>query len=312
MWLRILECIRYPLCPGPVSPEIMMNPSPCRFICFAVLASLATLACSDDDSDPVRVVDPQGAIIYAVDTDNNLVRFGAGNPGESARRRPLTGTSGGELILGIDFRPRGGLQGVGSSSRIFRIDTAATTATLAGAAFAPVLNSGSLGFDFNPVVDRIRIHTEGDQNLRIVPFGGTGGTVGTATADTALTYPAPDPGAGSNPAVAGTAYTNSVASATTTELFAIDAGRDVLVTFPASLGGPNSGKMRTVGPLGVDTNLEVGFDIVGSGATEVAYATLTTDGRSRLYTINLTTGLATLIGEVGRRGAPLRSISVVP
>jgi hypothetical protein len=74
-----------------------------------------------------------------------------------------------------------------------------------------------------------------------------------------------------------------------------------------------------VGPLGIDASLAVGptgFDV--SGVTGTAYATLTPGGpglqSSRLYTINLETGAATLVGTVGD-GTTLisvRGISAAP
>ena len=54
-----------------------------------------------------------------------------------------------------------------------------------------------------------------------------------------------------------------------------------------------------VGNLGVDTNEFVGFDIYACDL--VGYAALTTPGdtASKFYRINLATGAATLIGQIG-------------
>src|SRR6266498_2563697 len=62
---------------------------------------------------------------------------------------------------------------------------------------------------------------------------------------------------------------------------------------------PNDGQLFTVGAMGFNTSDLVGFDI--SGLTGVAYAALTppTGGSSQLFTINLTTGAATLVGTIG-------------
>jgi hypothetical protein len=62
---------------------------------------------------------------------------------------------------------------------------------------------------------------------------------------------------------------------------------------------PNGGAITTVGSLGLGTNLNenIGFDI--SGLSGVAFASITTGGLSRLYTINLATGAATLAGTIG-------------
>jgi hypothetical protein len=60
----------------------------------------------------------------------------------------------------------------------------------------------------------------------------------------------------------------------------------------------------------VDASNLVGFDIqAGSG---MAYAVLTPPSAtaSRLYTINLTTGAATLVGTIG--GDTIRGVAVAP
>lgn len=267
-----------------------------------LLAAVTVAACEDDATGPTG---PFGRAIYAVDDANTLVRFGSTRPDQVTRRGVITGLQAGETVVGIDFRAVDRrLYAVGSSSRIYTVDTLTAVATPVGsAAFTPALNGTAFGVDFNPVPDRVRVHTDAEQNLRLNQLTGA-----VAATDGALAYAAGDAGAGSNPAIAGTAYTNSVSPApTTTALFAIDANRDVLVT----LANPNDGQMRTVGPLGVATTDRVGFDIVGSDGS--AYATLTETGasRSRLYTVNTGTGAVTEVGVV-RHGSPLRGIAVAP
>jgi len=269
--------------------------------CLIAATAVLAAACDDDATGPSG---PFGRAIYAVDDANTLIRFGSTRPDQVARAA-ITGMQPGETVVGIDFRAVDRrLYAVGSSSRIYTVDTVTAVATPVGsAAFTPALNGAAFGVDFNPVPDRVRVHTDAEQNLRLNQLTGA-----VAATDGALAYAAGDAGAGTNPAIAGTAYTNSVAPApATTVLFAIDSGRDVLVTLP----NPNDGQMRTVGPLGVATTDRVGFDIVGSDGS--AFATLTEAGasRSRLYTINTTTGAATLVGTIEHR-SPLRGIAVAP
>jgi hypothetical protein len=267
-----------------------------------LLAALALLltACGDDATG--SSFDPQGRRIFGLDAGGSLVTFGSQNP-DDTRRVSISGLQAGETLVGLDFRPADGrLYAVGSSSRIYMVDTLSAAATVAGTApFSPALAGGSFGFDFNPTVDRIRVHGSAGQNLRVHPVTGV-----VAAVDTALTYVAGDGGAGATPRIVGTAYTNSVNGATTTVLFGIDSNRDVLVL----VGAPNGGRMTTVGALGVNTSDDVGFDIAGPDATREAYVTLTEGNRSRLYTINLATGATTEIGRVG--GSPLRGIAVAP
>lgn len=273
-----------------------------RAACLAAACVTLAAACEDDATGPSG---PFGRAVYAVDDANTLVRFGSGRPDQVTRRGTITGLQAGETVVGIDFRAVDGrLYAVGSSSRIYTVDSVTAVATpVAAAAFTPALSGTAFGVDFNPVPDRVRVHTDTEQNLRLNQLTGA-----VAAVDGTLAYAAGDAGAGSNPAIAGTAYTNSVAPApTTTTLFAIDSNRDVLVT----LANPNDGQMRTVGPLGVATTDRVGFDIVGSDGTAYASLTETGETRSRLYTINTGTGAATLVGTI-QHASPLRGMAVAP
>lgn len=288
---------------------------PFRIAATCALLALTVTACSDDD-DADDLTGPgqgvtRGASVFGVDAQNTLVVFGRGNPTRGAvRSTAITGLASGETVVGIDFRANAaatadrGLYAVTSASRIYVIDTTSGAATAIGsAAFTPAVSGAAFGIDFNPTVDRVRLHSDTEQNLRLNQL--TGAVAGT---DTPLAYATGDAGAGQNPAIAGTAYTNSVTGAASTELFAIDAERDQLVF----LASPNAGSLATRGPLGVNTTAAVGFDIVGAGSG-TAYATLTPNGtsRSRLYTINLATGAATAVGDVNF-SRPLVGIAVAP
>ncbi len=209
----------------------------------------------------------------------------------------------GETLLGIDFRPNNGaLYGIGSSSRGFLIDVS-TGDTFPGPSGQFTLDGTRFGFDFNPTVDRARVTSNTGQNLRINPDNGTL----TAT-DGRLAFAAGDPNAGGTPNVVGSAYTNSFAGAGATVLYDIDSKIDaLLIQNPA-----NAGTLTTVGPLGVDTTDNVGFDI--SGSTGVAYASLTVGGTTGLYRINLANGSATLVGPIASsttlNGATVTGIAV--
>ena len=266
-------------------------------VAFVCAAALLTAGCDDDPTGPTAL---EGRRVYGVDARNNLVLFGSASVG-TARSRAITGLQAGERVLGIDFRPVDGkLYALGGSSRVYVVDTATAAATVVGgAAFTPALAGTVFGWDFNPVPDRIRSHGALGQNLRLNPATGA-----VAATDGALVYAAGDAGTGT-PRIAATAYTNSVAGATTTTLFAIDAARDVLVTLPS----PNDGQVRTVGALGVDAGDDAGLDVFPNDG--VAYAALTVGGRTSLYTVNLTTGAATRVGDVRGTGA-LRGIAVAP
>lgn len=236
--------------------------------------------------------------VYAVTAGNNLISFNTITPGAILRTVPITGLAQGETISGIDFRPRTGqLYGVSSASRVYTINSSTGVATAVGVAFTPALNGTRFGVDFNPVPDRIRLVSDAEQNLRLNPDTGA-----VAATDTTLAFATGDANANANPNIAGVAYTNSFNAATTTTLYGIDSNLDALVR-QGSPGGsptsPNTGQLFTVGALGVNTTDQVGFDIAAPG--DVALASLTTQGAttSTLYSINLTTGAATVVGAIG-------------
>jgi hypothetical protein len=237
------------------------------------------------------------ATVYGVTTTNQLVRFDTAAPGNVTTVGAITGLQSGENILGIDFRPATGeLYALGSTSRIYTIDTASAAATAVGAPFSSALSGTEFGFDFNPVPDLIRIVSNTGQNLRANP--NTGALAGT---DTSLTP------AGVN--VTAAAYTNNFAGTTTTTLYGIDSNTNSLVLQGGINGmpSPNGGVITQVGALGVDPTDVNGFDF-GTGAN-TAYAALTVGGATNLYTINLTTGAATSVGAIGG-GVSLRGIAV--
>jgi hypothetical protein len=237
--------------------------------------------------------------IYAITTTNILVTFNSATPGTISGTLPVTGLQPGETILGIDFRPATAvLYALGSTSRLYTINIATGAATQVGTGqFSTLLSGTEFGFDFNPVVDRIRVVSDADQNLRLNPDTGT-----IAGVDVNLAYAAGDPNAAANPNVVGAAYTNNGKGATTTTLFDIDSNLDILARQGSVNGSPvspNAGQLFTIGGLGADTSNLVGFDI---SQQAVAYASLTVGGVPQLYTINLTTGAATLVGQIGGSG----------
>jgi hypothetical protein len=226
--------------------------------------------------------------VYGLTTANSLVLFDSAAPGTVNSSVNISGLNTGASLRGIDFRPVDGqLYGVSSDNRIYTINTTSGVASVIGAAGAFSLSGTSFGFDFNPTVDRIRVTSDADQNLRLNPITG-----GLAATDGNLAYVGTNVGA--NPNIVGSAYTNSFLGATTTTLFDIDSALDVLVT----QAPPNAGTLNTVGALGFNTSDQVGFDIFFFG--NQAFASLTTPGAgSSLFSINLATGAASNIGAIG-------------
>ena len=229
------------------------------------------------------------ATVYAVTTNNTLISFNANNPSTLLASLPISGLPDGVSIVGIDVRPATGkLIALSSASRLYTLDVNTGAATAIGSGtFNPASAGSSFGFDFNPTVDRIRLTSDGRQNLRLNPASG-----GVAATDGSLAYAANDANASTTPAIVASAYTNNFAGASSTVLYNIDAGLNSLVT----QNPPNNGTLNTVGALGVDAGDLTSFDILSDRVgTDNAFASI----NSTFYAINLATGGATPIGQIG-------------
>jgi hypothetical protein len=243
----------------------------------------------------VAVVSPVAVTLYGVTDANALIGFNSAAPGTILGSVGITGLQVDERVLGIDARPATGqIYALGSSGRIYTIDPISGYALQIGVPLSVALNGSEFGVDFNPAVDRLRVVSNAGQNLRLHPD--TGALI---SVDAALT-----------PAgmVAGAAYTDNVAGTPFTTLFDIDAASDTLVRQGgfAGIPSPNLGVLTNIGPLGVDTSAVLGFDVASIDGT--AYAALTVSGLAQLYRIDLTTGTATLVGQIGT-GAPMRGLT---
>lgn len=247
---------------------------------------------------------PPPFTVYAVDAANNLHSFYSNDSANLLSTTAITGLQGGESVVGIDFRPRTNeLYALGSTSRLYRIDPLTAVATAVGSGpFTPALNGTAFGFDFNPTVDRIRITSDNDQNLRAHPDTGV-----VAFTDATLAYAAGDPNAGADPNVVGSAYINNFVGFGSTTLYNIDSDLDILITQTP----PNSGTLNTVGPLGINVGDNVGFDIPsGLGPNQYAFASAVVSGSYNLYSINLTTGGSVPVGTIGNGSTPIVDIAV--
>lgn len=230
-------------------------------------------------------------------TGQQLVTVSMADPATVQPIGVITGT-GGETLVGIDFRPLDGLlYGVSSEGSLFTINTQTGLASGVGLMDATTstpladLSGAAFGVDFNPVPNALRIVSDAEQNLRVSNVA-TGATITDGTL-------ARDP-SDSSFALGAVAYTNSTGpgapnGVTSTTLYAIDATTDRLV----AINPPNDGVVRVIGPLGIDAVETSAFDIIGppSGTSPgIAVAILDTVTQpQQLYSINLSTGAATLI-----------------
>lgn len=231
--------------------------------------------------------------IVAVDTFNQLHLFDSATPG-TVTTVAITGLAvpGTEKIVGLDYRPATGqLYALGinvvagldnDEGRIYTINPATGVATQVGTTpfFSTFADNNDYSFEVDPTTDRIRVISDRDNNIRVNPNDGS-----LVMVDGTLNP---------SPAIVGVAYANNFAGGGSTTLYGIDNATDTLVTISPT----NNGTVVNVGALGVTFNsFKVGFDI--EARTGTAYAVLTPfAGPTGLYTINLATGAATLVGAV--------------
>jgi hypothetical protein len=220
---------------------------------------------------------------------SQLVTFDSTTPGTLTAPINITGLRPDETIVGIDFRPATpntlvGVGNLGGTGYVYSIDVATGVATAINTS-GFTLTGSSYGVDFNPVPNALRIVGNDGQNLRI-----TAGGTGTVNSDTTL----------SETGIVAAAYSNNFAGTAVTTLYSLNADTNSLVRVGGLDGppSPNGGVVTTIGSLGVDFS-NAGFDISGNDGT--AYAVLTTGNGSGsgFYTIDLSTGQATLVGEFG-------------
>ncbi len=166
------------------------------------------------------------------------------------------------------------MYGLGNTSRIYIINPETGVAKMVGTdPFTPTLAAGftTVGFDFNPVVDRIRIVTDNDQNLRVNPDNGmVAGVDGKINPGTAQ--------------IAAVAYRNNVAGATSTVLYDIDPISKKLFRQDP----PNAGTLVFIGSLGLNIAGEGGFDIAPDSYNGLALFKV--NGKTTLFSVSLRSG----------------------
>lgn len=265
---------------------------------------------------------PLGEELLGLSAGQELLRFHAGAPQHILERRSISGLAHGEQLVGLDYRvARSVLFALADSGRLYTLDVSSGAAHPVGSPQAlPRLHGPGLGFDFNPAADRIRVVTAQGQNLRLHPD--TGQQVdGDATQpgvqpDPALRYAWGDMHAGRTPHIVAAGYTYNQRDDKLTTNYAIDAALGTLVLQGSREGAqpvvsPNTGQLRTVGPLGLGPLVDASFDISDVRNAALLAARTSPQAPTVLYRVDLDTGRASALGVVGD-GAPLRGLAIVP
>lgn len=262
----------------------------------AVLAAVALSGCT------------KGRTAYALTSTGHLLQFGTGDPAKIKHEVTLSGLASGQSVVQMQFRPSDGrLYCVTNDALLCLIDTNTGAVSLVGSAAFVTDSLADSQIDFDPVADDLRLLATG-KNLRVFPNTGL-----LESRDTAPVYAAGDTNSGVTPNLAGIAYSNNRAGASSTTLYALDQSTQSLVHIGSFGGSPNSagsGLLFTVGSLGVSFGGSDGFDIDGRGT---GYALLAPAGAgATLYTINLSTGAATQDGVLDKGDRTVIALAVAP
>lgn len=252
---------------------------------------------------------PVSKLIYGL-SGGSLISFNSATPGTVRTIGTITGITSNHTLEGLDFRPATGqlfamsyLSSTGAA-QLYTIDTATGAATTVGAGATIGTGLTNIGFDFNPVPDRIRVTASGGQNYRLNPNDGT-----LMITDGNLNYPTGDPRAGMAPGVVTVAYSNSFAGTTATTMFAYDFTYNSL----ASSANPNAGVLNTVNTLSIvptvantiDMDISTNISAGSTAASNVAYITVA----STLYVLNSVTAVAGSLGAIAATN-PVTDIAV--
>jgi len=243
----------------------------------------------------------------------DLLTINAGLPRQIQKRVAVTGLPPGDTLVGIDYRiARGVLFAVSQKGVVYTLDaTTGVLKSVSGKALDKPMDGNVFGIDFNPVADRIRVVSNTGFNIRLHPETGA-----LAASDPPLAYAPGDAQAAFKPEVVAAAYTYNKKDDKLTTNYAIDRRAGYLVTQGSVEGvqpvvSPNTGQLRTVGPLGLGPLTNASFDIADVTGAAFAAVSTASQAATRLYLINLATGKADLLGIVGD-GDPILGLAVEP
>jgi len=234
----------------------------------------------------IRNASAENLVVLGLASGNQvLFQIDSASPSAFSPPVPIAGLAASEQINVINYRPNNGLlYGLTNQDHIYNLNP------LTGAATLTATTSSSLGFvgagDFDPVADRLRVSTNSGLNARINVD--TGQTI----IDSPLAFVAGDVNFGRLPVTGGLAFTNSFAGAASTTLYGAINPIGAATTTLAIVSNQNAGALVTVGNIAGTGGIS---DLDISGVTSTAYATT---AANQLFTLNLNSGAATLIGTV--------------
>ncbi len=273
-------------------------------IAFLIGAAALVSACSKNYS------------AYALTSTGSIIEFQTNTPATISNSVTVSGLNTGETIVQINYQPSTGtLYCITNDGYLCTVDPTSGEASLvASTPFTETLGNGGntvtlsqpqIGFD--PVGGDLRVIATG-YNLLVNPDGGLDAV------ETPVAYSSGDTNNGKTPNLVGIAYSNPVAGATDTTLYALDAETSSLVQIGdanvSNPDSPNGGVLSTVGSLGLAFSTTTGFTI--DQASDTGYASLQDGSGATLYTVDLSSGALTSQGSIGDGTETIISLVIVP
>jgi len=216
----------------------------------------ATAAQAQWAGGPAQGVDLPGNVnIYALTSDNAIYVLKPNQPAYQRLGRVNLPDAGN--LIGIDFRPADNtptkVYGYSDVGNIYVIDVSSANfgQTTLVSKSSPRLTAGLQSlFDFNPVLNAIRLAGSNDQNIAVVNDA-NGGNLTQTVAQTPFAYAQGDVNFGKSPELVGGAYTNNNPGAVNTIFYVVDHDLDTLVTIKDknATGSSNTGggQLQTIG-----------------------------------------------------------------
>ncbi|RYD59353.1 MAG: DUF4394 domain-containing protein [Sphingobacteriales bacterium] len=281
---------------------------------------LRDIAVRIDNEIPTNVDGNMGVALTA--NHRNLIHFDTKRPDVVRRVTWIHGTTAGQSIMAIDFRPKDmALYGLGynpqnGQAQLYNIDMMTGNAYAVSSTPMELAlgnsNTAITGFDFDPIGDYVRVSGSNGINVRISPVSGQ-----VVTTDKSYTYAETDAFFGTASNLGAIAYTNNYYGAHNSQLIGIDYGTGALVSF----NKPSTGIMNSV----LNINKIIGTGEYANGQVDIYYDAetkqdlgyitantyLNGDPYAQIYTLNPMTGETEYIGLIGT-GISVRDIAIKP
>ena len=230
-------------------------------------------------------------------SSNRLLTIDSDNPSVIRTLSSIVGIRPGFSIVGLDVRPVDlklyalAYNRLNNAYQLYTIAQTGDATPIGDTTQTMMLGTGDVAFDFNPVVDRIRvIGASTRNNYRLDPV--TGALVAT---DIMVAYSPADPNSSVVPQIGSAAYSNNYRGAMLTTLFAVDDSVGSIVT----INPPNAGIIYTIaGNVYVPTQ--------GDKSSDVDFYYDSADGNFGFMILNTSPSLNDDLYRIGETGTAER------